>query len=220
MAGYRCRKRSKFKRRAILLCALIATCAAVFVCRANFLEYVHTYSSTYIRAQLVDAVNDGTSESLEKEKYGDYETIVTVHKDAGGDIVYIHTNMLLINMYICDVLECVQTQVDNLCRDEKLQVPIAAATGLTMLAQYGPKFEFVLQPVGTVDCDYRSAFRAAGVNQTLHSIYIDIDVKVQVLLPLNSPQIALKTSMLVCENVIVGKIPDVYLQGGSIDLRP
>ena len=61
------------------------------------------------------------------------------------------------------------------------------------------------------NCDFVSIFQSAGINQTLHKIYIDVYADVSIVTPIDQPTIQVKAEVLVCENLIVGKIPQNYL---------
>ena len=61
------------------------------------------------------------------------------------------------------------------------------------------------------NCDFVSFFQSAGINQTLHKIYIDVYADVSIVTPIDQPTIQVKAEILVCENLIVGKIPQTYL---------
>lgn len=213
----------KFKRWLIAATVLSLIVAVCFLCRANLNDYIDRYAQTHIRSRLVDAVNDGTSEALaKKEVYGDYQTFVTVDKDQQGNIILIRTNMLMANLFECDVLEYIQSNVNELCRNETIPIPYGALTGSTILTQATPSFDLKLLPTGSVDCDFKSKFESVGINQTLHTLYLTIDVGVRIMMPVNHREVRLSTSMIVVQNLIVGKIPDVYLQNGGInvDLTP
>ncbi|MBR2333972.1 MAG: sporulation protein YunB [Clostridia bacterium] len=74
-------------------------------------------------------------------------------------------------------------------------------------------------PIGTANCDFVSSFVSAGINQTVHRIYIDVYADINVITPIADPTISVKAEVLVCENLIVGKIPDTYLtMGNAIDI--
>ena len=57
------------------------------------------------------------------------------------------------------------------------------------------------------------SFAGAGVNQTRHSVYMDVEATVTVVMPSGSKEISSVTEVLVAESVIVGEVPDVFLQG-------
>jgi len=52
-----------------------------------------------------------------------------------------------------------------------------------------------------------------GINQTRHAVYIRVDSSVNVIIPGKSKTVSVKTDVLICEAVIVGKIPEIYLNG-------
>ena len=58
-----------------------------------------------------------------------------------------------------------------------------------------------------------SQFIEKGINQTLHSIYVDIKGDVKLEIPFSNYKNELKSSVLVCETVLVGKVPELYLNG-------
>ena len=71
------------------------------------------------------------------------------------------------------------------------------------------------------NCDFVSYFQSAGINQTLHKIYIDVYADVSIVTPIDQPTIQVKAEVLVCENLIVGKILDSYLNlYGSEEMYP
>lgn len=45
----------------------------------------------------------------------------------------------------------------------------------------------------------------------MHKIYIDVYADVSIVTPIDQPTIQVKAEVLVCENLIVGKIPQTYL---------
>ena len=66
---------------------------------------------------------------------------------------------------------------------------------------------------------------AAGINQTLHKIYIDVHAVVNIITPIDEPTITVKAEVLVAENLIVGDVPQFYFggaveNGGFLDLTP
>ena len=90
--------------------------------------------------------------------------------------------------------------------------PIGALTGIEALAGFGQKINIKIIPISNVECRFVSKFRQAGINQTLHSLYLEIVSDISIILPSKSTNLASTIEVLICESVITGKIPDVYLQ--------
>ena len=67
---------------------------------------------------------------------------------------------------------------------------------------------------GAPQAELRDSFTAAGVNQTRHSIYLELSCGIRVISPFSRQELLVSTTMLLAEGIIVGYVPDTYL---SID---
>lgn len=72
---------------------------------------------------------------------------------------------------------------------------------------------------GTVETDLRSEFKDAGINQTMHRIYLEVKCNVNILTPYNTITETITNQVLLTEGVIIGNIPDTYynLEGLNSD---
>ena len=72
---------------------------------------------------------------------------------------------------------------------------------------------------GTVETDLRSEFKDAGINQTLHRIYLEVRCNVNILTPYETITETITNQVLLTEGVIIGNIPDTYynLEGLNSD---
>ena len=80
----------------------------------------------------------------------------------------------------------------------------------------GPEVRLKVMPIGAIQCSFLSEFVQAGINQTNHKIYVNLTATINVVLPVANKQIVSNTQLLICENIIVGKIPEVYLSSSGI----
>ena len=55
------------------------------------------------------------------------------------------------------------------------------------------------------------SFLSAGVNQTLHSIYLHVETDIRIIVPFSNQTVKAKTDLLLAEGIIVGYTPDTYL---------
>ena len=72
-------------------------------------------------------------------------------------------------------------------------------------------------PVGSVTAKLCSEFKEAGINQTNHRIYLRIGAKISAILPGANNVINTETDVVILESVIIGKIPDTYLNSTSTE---
>ena len=55
---------------------------------------------------------------------------------------------------------------------------------------------------------FTSSFSGAGINQTVHSVYLNVSAEVRVVLPAGAENVTAQTQVLVAETLIVGEVPD------------
>ena len=86
---------------------------------------------------------------------------------------------------------------------------------LDILWGLGPTLKVHAMTVGTVDGEFFSEFTSAGVNQTLHRICLKLTVPLTLMLPGGAVETVSETELCVAETVIVGQVPQAYLDAGQ-----
>lgn len=157
--------------------------------------------------------NQETTKVVQNYKYDD---LVTIYKDKNDTITMIKSNITPINLIISDVAEKVQDRI-NKVGDEEIYIPLGSFTGSRILSGVGPKVLIKLSVIGNVETDLRSEFKAAGINQTIHRIYLQVDCRVSILTAYNTMEEKISNQVLIAENIIVGQIPDAYYNLEGID---
>ena len=74
----------------------------------------------------------------------------------------------------------------------------------------GPDIDIKMMTDGNVLTDLRSEFEEAGINQTLHRVYLEVVCNVTILTPYETITESITNQVLLIEGVIVGNIPDAY----------
>ena len=139
-----------------------------------------------------------------------YDDLFAVEKDAEGNIAMVEANSPEINMIAREIANLAQANLDAIGVEE-VSVAVGTFTGLTLLMGLGPDVVINIAPIGSAVCDFVSYFSEAGINQTLHRIYIIVTAVVNIVTPIDEPTITVQAEVLVCENLIVGKVPEFYL---------
>ncbi len=210
---YRCARR-KFKAIFAWLIsrALRSRCRLDF--RANLIEYVDKYASALITTRVVDIFNSSTTEALTGEMFQDKSNFYEIRYDNDGNVALISGDMVVINALMRDVAAISQRGVNILCQSEDVQVPYSSILGSVVIANYGGKYTLRLENIGNIQCNYRTTFESVGINQTLLCMYIDLFADISVMLPLCVKNVKVQNSMIVYQNLIVGKVPEFYLHNG------
>ena len=138
-----------------------------------------------------------------------YDDMIFIEKDSNGNIAMVKSNVITLNEIISDVAIKIQNRFNEL-ETEDVYINIGSFTGIKLFAGYGPRVKFNIVPIGNIDTNYISEFSAAGINQTLHRIYLDVRCKVKILTPFESIEEDIVNQVILAENIIVGTIPDTY----------
>ena len=158
-------------------------------------------------------VNDAVDHTLAAEavSYGD---MISLQTDSSGQITALTSNSVEMNRLRTRILDEVVAQVDIL--DSKtLGIPLGNLTGIAVFSDKGPTLPVKVLSVASAEGSFRNQFTAAGINQSYHQVVLDVTVNVKLLVPGGTVETAVATQVSVAETVIVGKVPDAYLQFGE-----
>ena len=215
------RRRGKKALLLLLLVPLIVGVALFFYFQRNVTRVLFSISEATMRACTTVAVNDAVYYTLSDELR--YDDLVTIERDAQGNIQAVAANALKINKIARDTASISQANLKNLSLNG-IPVPLGALTGIEAFAGLGPKIQFRIIPVSSVSCAFSSTFESVGINHTKHSIYLNVIADISIVMPSKTQNFAVTTQILVGESVIIGAIPDTYLQsdifGDKPDLTP
>jgi sporulation protein YunB len=213
------KRRGRGKRRlitALFFLALTALLLFIYLQR-NVTRVLISISEATMRASTTVAVNDAVYYTLSDEMR--YDDLVTIERDSAGNIVAVAANPLKINKIARDTASISQSNLKNLSLNG-IPVPLGALTGIEAFAGLGPSIHFRIIPVSSVSCGFSSTFESVGINQTKHSIYLNVIADISIVMPSRTENFAVITDVLVGESVIVGNIPDAYLQSDIFGNKP
>ncbi len=175
------------------------------VCMTEISEY---RVKSIVTRVVGNAVNENFPENI------DYSDIVTISKDENGKITSIQTEVAKLNRIFANVSLGIQEQMYSL-EDEKISIPLGAIFGNSIFAARGPGINIKIIPAGSVEMDFKSEFTSAGINQTRHRIYLLVNTEVGLVVPFVEKKTVIATSLPVAETVIVGDVPDYYIDFGN-----
>ena len=145
-----------------------------------------------------------------------YDDLINIVTDELGNITMIQANSLEINNLSKDLAQTTEKRIVEF-GNKGVTIPLGSFTGIPLLVGVGPNIKLNVSPIGAVTCGFNSRFESAGINQTIHKIYLTVNAKVGVVLPLYSKRFEAKQQVLICESIIVGQVPEVYLYSDQLD---
>ena len=146
---------------------------------------------------------------LERRQFS-YSDMVSVERSEDGDITAITTDMAAMNLLRSAMIETLLAHVSQI-DEEAIAIPVGSLIDSELVWGRGPSIKVRSFTISTVSAEFRSEFLTAGVNQTLHKIWLDLSVPATILLPGIQLETRVETMLCVAETVIVGKVPS-YVQ--------
>ena len=170
-------------------------------------------SSSKVKSLSQDAVNTAVFEVIKDASI--YDSLVKIQRDEEGNITMISSNAVRINYLSREIIENAQKKLEFL-GSKGVNIPLGTFSGMPILVGHGPLVNIKLIPIGAINCNFSSKFISAGVNQTNHKIYLEVNSNINIILPTASQSVNTKTQIMIAENIIIGKIPQTYLYSDDI----
>lgn len=213
--AYCCRKRKRLKKIVALVLVLSLLIGAGLYVRSNIVPLVTEKAYYSIRGEAVTALNNAYQKTVDEMTSLGYSDFVTVTKDSDGKISFISVDMLKVNNVMSFISTVVLEEMQSIATDG-VDVPLGAFSGILLLGDNGKDVNIEVETVGIAECNFRSDFETVGINQVRHTLYIDIVASANVVLPLYAKDVFCESSLLLCENVIVGEVPEFYLENKGV----
>ena len=173
-----------------------------------------TISEAKVQSMTAQSVNGAVQSVINNTNV--YDDIIDIKTDNEGNITTFQVRSILITKLAREIGKTAQQNL-QVYGSEGIDIPFGTLTGIPMLVGTGPNIYLKVQPIGTLSSSFSSEFISAGINQTNHRIYMNVEASVSVVLPTASRTIHTNTQILLCESIIVGKVPETYLNSDSLD---
>ena len=99
----------------------------------------------------------------------------------------------------------------------EIGLPLGSLILPELFSGTGPKLPIKVLSISSSDADFRNDFSAAGINQTSHRIMMDVTITMTVLTPVGTESVTVTSGVVVAETVIVGHVPDSYVNVNPVD---
>ena len=180
---------------------------------SRILPIIKTYSKARTKELTEKAINIAVSNVINKTI--NYSSLIDITYNSAGEIAAFSANQHEINTITREIVKEAQFQMNTLGEDG-VNINLGTFTGIPFLIGRGPVLNLKLVPIGIVGSNFESLFQSVGINMTKHSLFLYIDVHVSIIMPIKSYDFETSNQVLLAESVIVGKVPEVYLNGGGI----
>lgn len=167
--------------------------------------------------QVINATSDLINDAIDAQILsGDiqYDRIVYFEKDLNGRITALKTNMSEVNRLKTGILNLINDEILAL-DSSSLGIPIGSLILPEMFSGKGFLIPIQIISIRNSDGSFSSSFSQAGINQTLHQLSMHVCVDISVLVLGRAESFTVNSQVVVAETVIVGDVPDTFLQTGG-----
>ena len=199
----------KRKKTAALFLPVLAFILALFSGLSGVLHrQLETLAANQAETLLSEAAASALADAF-SDKNELYDGVVRITRAEDGSITSIGTNPTALS----SLSAAFQTKLrETLAVRNGVKIPSGNLTGSAWLTGRGATLSFRTILSYALVTDIKSEFRAVGINQTLHRVILETTAAVTVLLPGRNVTREIKRSFPAAETVIVGRVPDMFLQ--------
>ena len=191
------RKTSRKRLIKPLFILVVFFCIGIWYYMIVLVPIIRTYCTARINSLTEQALNLAVSNVINTTV--NYDSIMSISYNNSGEITYISANQYIINTISREIIKD------------------ANEHGIALFNGRGRRIKLSATPVAIIGSSFDSKFVSVGINNTLHKIYLTISARVDMNLPIKKQTINVKQQILLCESVIVGKVPNVYFDNGISD---
>ena len=195
------------------LILLVISIILLFAFRSRYRDVVRELAETQVKNTTSDLTNDAIAKQI-ADGIIQYDRIVFFEKDLEGKITALKTNMSEINRLKTDILNIINDEILALDTLD-IGIPVGSLFLPELLSGKGPVIPVHILSIRNSDASFSSNFVQAGINQTLHQLIMFVSVDVAILVLGQTGNFTITSEVVVAETVIVGDVPNTFLQTGG-----
>ena len=207
------RKIQIFIRRIFIISIVGAVVLLLF--RLKYNDAIRALARTQVTNATSDLINDSIDAQI-ADGHIQYDRIVYFEKDLDGRITALKTNMSEVNRLKTGILNLINDEILALDASD-IGIPLGSLILPEFFSGRGATIPVEIISIRNSDASFSSSFSEAGINQTLHQLTMHIIVDISVLVLGHAESFSVNSQVVVAETVIVGDVPNTFLQTGGYD---
>lgn len=207
------RRKLRIMRTALMVILLVCILGFCFL-RSKYRLVIQDLAQTSVRNTTSDLANDAIAHQIENGSI-QYDRIVYFEKDLNGRITALKTNIGEINHLKTDIINIVNSKILALDASD-LGIPLGSLFLPEFFSGKGPVIPVHILAIRNSEASFSSNFSQAGINQTLHQLIMQVDVDAAILVLGETSTFSVSNQVVVAETVIVGDVPNTFIQSGGI----
>ena len=196
----------------VIISILLVFILSIFLYDKRIYPAVLQVAESSIKADKIECISKTSMELFDEEF--NYDEMIIIDKDNEGNINMIRANTVKLN-YLTSRLSIRCNEELQKMGEVGVEVPLGWRTDNSAFYEFGPDLTVKIDPIGNMKVSYESKFESAGINQTRHKIYLNVEARVRMKIPLHSKEQVVTCQIPVAETIIVGKTPNTAIDLGG-----
>ena len=151
-----------------------------------------------------------TVENIIKEQGQEALRVHTI-LDERGKVILVQPDTTQYNAITAAITNNIETELSALA-DIPINIPLGQLSKISFLAGRGPEIPIYMKPTGKIIVRPQNQFEHIGINQTKHSMYIDIMIEIRIIIPFTEETTTVQTTIPLTEYIVVGDVPQTYVE--------
>lgn len=156
---------------------------------------------------LAESILTEAAAACAREGLFSYDALMHLRYSEGGELLSLSPDSTMLNLLCSEFMK----QVNALWHDSaytQSSFPLGAVLGSDLFASWGPNIPLRLHQSHSLRAQAAHSWEEAGINQSLHSLSLQVEGEVQVLLSGQSLRFSISRQVPVCQTLLMGKVPD------------
>ena len=208
MRFFRRRPWRRLTRRQLLLLCILLLALALYL-RFGWLPTVRTLVFMELDNETSNLINEAVDAYLDQGQLH-YDDLVTLERNDQGGVAAARIDLAAVNRMKSVILRELGERVPARVR-ESVRVPLGNVILPALFSGHGGSLPVRVISLRSANAELESGFSQAGVNQTLHTLSLRVEVELLLLTPGGIFSRQVTAAVPVAQTIIVGDVPSVLL---------
>lgn len=201
------------RRRNALPVLVFLLVVSILAAGSLFLRSLSTELAVSMAQDAVSGVVGGIVKEKMSTARAQYGSLIVLEKNAAGEITAVTTDVAALNTLAGDIVHEVANATTD--HDIDVSIPLGSLTGSALLLSRGPHIKVRVQVLSSTFSGFNTDIVSIGINQTRHQITLQLREELTLLMPWRAIDTEVITDIPVAETIIVGQVPQSYLNMGE-----
>ncbi|MDD4474519.1 MAG: sporulation protein YunB [Eubacteriales bacterium] len=159
---------------------------------------------------IADYINGIVYEYLSNNRVNYFE-LVKLEKSDNGKVTAVMVDSVKLNLIKSEISKEI---IDKFSELEKREygIPLGTVMKSRLFSGRGPDIKVKIIPLGAFTSSIDNKFVSVGINQSMHSIYLNFNAMIKITAPFSEASVSVTDTICLTETVLLGDVPNTYVE--------